>query len=120
MIIIKNMLKKHDINKFKFVKYLNKDDEIHSLIVEINELEVYDLINKKLITNLGFFYKKPLTDYIMINENRISSIKAKRLAKPFHKKFFIYCEEQEELKHPTKSRLKTKVEHSNPETTITY
>ena len=113
MLIIKNMLKKHDINDFYFVRYHDGKDERNSFIVTINDLDAYDLTQKKVIMNLGFLYKKPLTEYVVINEDKISSLKAKRLAKPFYNKFYIFCEEQEDLKHPSdKTRLKHKVYHN--------
>ena len=95
MLIIKNMLKKHDVNSFIFAKYYDNSKEVESFIVQIDPVDAYDLLNKKLISNFGYIYKKQLTDFVAINENKISSIKAKRLAKPFLKKFSVFCEEEQ-------------------------
>ena len=94
-IIIKNMLRKHLVNKFIFARYFDKAEEITSLIVQINELDAYDLFNKKLISNFGYVFKMQLTDFVGINEDKISSIRAKKLAKPYLTKFSVFCEEAE-------------------------
>jgi len=97
MLIIKNMLKKHDVDKFVFAQYFDGSKEVISLVVQINELDAYDLLNKKLISNFGYIFKMPLTDFVGINENRISSIRAKKLAKPHLTKFGVFCEEEERI-----------------------
>ena len=101
-LIIKNMLKKHNINDFYFVRYIEGGEEKDSLIIQIEPLDAYDLNQKKLIINLGFLYKKPLVEYVATNEDRISSLKAKKLARPYFKKFAIYCDELEEKNSPFK------------------
>ena len=97
MIIIKNMLKKHDVNNFIFAQYYDNSKEVISFVVQINELDAYDLLNKKLISNFGYIFKKPLTDFVSINDYRISSIKAKKLAKPYLRKFAVFCEEEAQV-----------------------
>ena len=97
MLIIKNMIKKHDIHDFIFAKFFSGSEDVCSLVVKINAIDAYDLLNKKLIPNFGFLYQKPLTDFITTNEDKISSFKAKKLAKPFLTKFSIFCEEQENI-----------------------
>ena len=86
MIIIKNMIKKHNVDSFIFAQYYDNSKEVESLVVQINPIDAYDLLNKKLISNFGYIYKKPLTDFVAINEKKISSIRAKRLAKPYLKR----------------------------------
>ena len=98
MLIIKNMLKKHSIDKFVFAEYWNGKEDIVSFVVVVSPTEAYDLLNKKLISSF-FYYKKPLTDFVNINDDKISSIKAKRLAKPHLTKFSVFCEEQEANKY---------------------
>ena len=95
MLIIKNMLKKHAVNKFIFAQYLENSKEVISFVVQINELDAYDLLNRKLISNFGYMFKMPLTDFVAVNEDKISSIRAKKLAKPYLTKFGVFCEEEE-------------------------
>ena len=99
MLVIKNMLKKHDVNSFMFAQYYDNSKEIVSFVVQINPVDAYDLLNKKLIANFGYIFSKPLTDFVAINDDKISSIKAKKLARPHLTKFHVFCEENEDSKH---------------------
>ena len=109
--MIKYLLKRYKVDDFYFVNYYENGVNIYSLAVKINELDAYDVINKKKILNLGYNYEKELSDYVAINDKVISLHLAKKLAKPLLKKFMFYCEEQEDLKHPMKNKLKEHVEH---------
>lgn len=113
--MIKYMLKKYNINDYYFV--YDKTQELETLIVVIDPLNAYDVVNKKVINNFGFDYKIQLRDYVDIKETFISIRQAKKVAKPYFEQFRKYLEKNGVLdKHGLRHFVEKQIE--NPVTYI--
>ena len=111
--LIKNLLKKYPTNDYFFARYYENGKVHYSLLVTIDPIDCYDITRNKIVSKFGVEYKKPLIEYVNIQEREIRVFMAKREAKPYFAEFDKYVDEQLELDYPNRFRLKTKVDHSD-------
>lgn len=96
--LIQNMLKKFNTNDFFFVEL--KTDCSRTLVVKLDVVTMYDIYNNTEIVGMTYLYKKPLTDFIKIEDDFISALKAKKLSKKVFKQYEKYADEEYEKENP--------------------